>query len=79
MADTRDLERALAVLAKHPLIDGHNDLLDALRTLAGSALDDRHLDGFQLRRRHPRTHTDLERLAVGRLGAQFWSACHTYP
>jgi membrane dipeptidase len=73
MTDAHDLERALDVLARHPLVDGHNDLPYALRTLVGSAVDHRHLARLDLRRRQPHTHTDLERLTAGRLSAQFWS------
>ena len=59
---------ARALLARFPLIDGHNDLPWALRQ-AGS-LDPARTDiaapvGF--------THTDLPRLAAGGVWAQFWS------
>jgi membrane dipeptidase len=66
-----DLEaRARDLLQRFPLIDGHNDLPWALRMRAlrdGGALRfdlDRPVDGL---------HTDLPRLAAGRVGAQFWS------
>ena len=56
------------MLTRCPLIDGHNDLAWELREVAGP--DWRQTDislplGF--------THTDLPRLAQGRVGAQFWS------
>ena len=66
-----DLEaRARDLLQRFPLIDGHNDLPWALRERAlrnGGVLRfdlDGHVDGL---------HTDLPRLAAGRVGAQFWS------
>ncbi len=62
MATSRD--RALALLADTPLVDGHNDLPWALRTLG------REVD---LAVGVPALHTDLPRLRAGRVGAQFWS------
>lgn len=56
------------VLARHPVIDGHNDLAFALRELNGYNLDEYPLDRHQ-----QRTHTDLVRLAQGGVGGQFWS------
>ncbi|OLL72662.1 putative dipeptidase [Pseudonocardia sp. Ae168_Ps1] len=47
------------------LLDGHNDLPWALRTLDGPGPD--------LAAGDPRLHTDLPRLRAGRVGAQFWS------
>jgi membrane dipeptidase len=68
MASTRSLERALDVLADHPVLDGHNDLPYALRTLSFYDLEATDpcepLAG---------THTDLPRLRAGRVGGQFWS------
>jgi membrane dipeptidase len=56
------------LLGRFPLIDGHNDLPWALRMRAGGDVSQVNLaapvDG---------THTDLPRLAAGRVGAQFWS------
>jgi membrane dipeptidase len=56
-------------LAEAPVFDGHNDLPDRLRSLDGGRLDladpGRSLVGY--------THTDLERLFAGGVGAQFWS------
>jgi membrane dipeptidase len=66
-------DRITRLLAQHPLVDGHNDLPDALRTLHGGALSPADLDKFALDRHQPLTRTDLPRLAAGRVGAQFWS------
>ena len=61
------------LLSAHPLIDGHNDLPYALRSLTGGAVSEQDLEKFELDRYHPRTRTDLPRLAAGGVGAQFWS------
>ncbi|WP_239165944.1 dipeptidase [Actinoplanes italicus] len=66
-------DRIARLLAQHPLVDGHNDLPDTLRTLHGGALAPADLDKFALDRHQPLTRTDLPRLAAGRVGAQFWS------
>lgn len=57
------------VLSTTPLIDGHNDLPWAIRQ---SETAPRDVGAYDLRRRTP-GHTDLERLAAGMLGGQFWS------
>jgi membrane dipeptidase len=62
------LADARALLARHPIMDGHNDLPWTLR--AAEELD---LDRTDLAARVPTTHTDLPRLALGGVGAQFWS------
>jgi len=65
---TDPVEQARRLHADLPVVDGHNDLPWALRTRAGSYLDLADpcgpLDGY---------HTDVPRLAVGGVGAQFWS------
>lgn len=61
---TATVVRARDLLAAAPLVDGHNDLPWALRTL-GRAAD--------LAVGVPELHTDLPRLRSGRVGAQFWS------
>jgi membrane dipeptidase len=61
-------EAGRALLARYPLIDGHNDLAWALRE-AGS-LDPAKTD---IAAPVDFTHTDLPRLARGGVGAQFWS------
>src|SRR5215472_6894229 len=61
------VEAARALLARYPLIDGHNDLAWALRE-AGS------LDAStDIAQPVEFTQTDLPRLAAGGVGAQFWS------
>jgi len=65
---TSHLDAATALLTQHPLIDGHNDLPWELREANGPDSGETDLAasvGF--------THTDLPRLAQGRVGAQFWS------
>jgi membrane dipeptidase len=56
------------VLARHPVLDGHNDLAYAIRELSGYDLNvtdpGSRLDG---------THTDLPRLRSGGVGGQLWS------
>jgi membrane dipeptidase len=65
---TSQLETARALLARSPLIDGHNDLPWELRVAGAQDLASTDLAaplGY--------THTDLPRLASGGVGAQFWS------
>jgi membrane dipeptidase len=61
-------DRVRALLDRHPLVDGHNDLLWELREQFGYDLDRAHLG-----RGLSTTHTDLPRLQAGGVGAQFWS------
>ena len=61
-------DRARAVLAAHPIVDGHNDLAFALRERV-----DYDLDRFDVTARQAVTQTDLVRLAEGGVGGQFWS------
>ncbi|MGH3377610.1 MAG: dipeptidase [Actinoallomurus sp.] len=68
-ADPDTLERARALLAGHPVVDGHNDLPWALRIRAGYDLDRCDIATDQT----GRLHTDLARLRAGGVGAQFWS------
>ena len=65
---TDHLAAATALLARTPLIDGHNDLPWQLRETAGA-------DAARTDIAAPLsfTNTDLPRLAKGKLGAQFWS------
>ena len=65
----RDRAVAQRVLTAVPLIDGHNDLPWAIRNAKGAPRD---VDAYDLRRPTP-GHTDLARLATGRVGGQFWS------
>lgn len=63
------LDRARALLAEHPVVDGHNDLPWALREQCGYDLD--ALDVSQ--DCGDRLHTDIPRLRAGGVGGQFWS------
>ncbi len=65
------LARAREVLARHPLIDGHNDLPWKIRTSKSAPGD---LDAYDLAGDAPGGgHTDLSRLRAGGIGGQFWS------
>jgi membrane dipeptidase len=57
-----------ALLADHPVVDGHNDLLWTARVESGYDFEalDVGVGGTP-------THTDLPRLRAGGVGAQFWS------
>lgn len=63
------LARALRVLRTTPLIDGHNDLPWAIRE---SQTAPRDVEAYDLSKTTA-GHTDLARLAAGRVGGQFWS------
>jgi len=56
------------LLAENPVIDGHNDLLWAMRDLNGY-----DFAAYDVGERQTRTQTDLPRLRDGGVGAQFWS------
>jgi membrane dipeptidase len=62
------LAEARALLGRHPLVDGHNDLAWKIRQLFGA-----DLSRVDLASPVPALHTDLPRLRRGGLGAQFWS------
>jgi len=62
------LDAARALLGRHPIVDGHNDLPYELRELVNY-----DLVAYDISRRQSRTQTDLVRLAEGGVGAQFWS------
>jgi membrane dipeptidase len=68
-AENDALERARAVLSRHPVIDGHNDLPWAIRENAAAPRD---VAAYDLRSRTTGA-TDLERLRLGHVGGQFWS------
>jgi membrane dipeptidase len=68
-AEDPALARALGVLARHPVWDGHNDLPWAIRENAAAPGD---VAAYDLLTR-TKGATDLERMREGRLGAQFWS------
>jgi len=63
------VERALDLLQKSPLIDGHNDLAFALRMRVGGM----GVSKVDLRRPVEGVDTDIPRLRAGRVGGQFWS------
>jgi membrane dipeptidase len=63
------LDRARALLAEHPVVDGHNDLPWALREQVAYDIDQRDIAGDQ----SVHLHTDIPRLRAGGVGAQFWS------
>lgn len=63
-----DLVAARELLARHPVLDGHNDLAWAMREHV-----DYDLDAYPLDVRQSATRTDLVRLGEGGVGAQFWS------
>jgi membrane dipeptidase len=62
------LAHALELLARVPLVDGHNDLPWTIREEAGG-----DLAAFDLRARRATGDTDLPRLVEGRVAGQFWS------
>jgi membrane dipeptidase len=68
-ATPRDMARALRVLRRAPVMDGHNDLPWRIREDSVHARD---VEAYDLRTHTPGM-TDLARLKAGRVGAQFWS------
>jgi len=62
------LDQARRLLDTAPLIDGHNDLAEALRRRVGLAISEVDLD-----RPVAGLMTDIPRLRAGRVGGQFWS------
>jgi membrane dipeptidase len=68
-ADDPALVHARRLLAKHPLIDGHNDLPWAIREYEKAPRD---VVAYDLRQRTA-GHTDFARLKAGGVGGQFWS------
>src|SRR5205809_3774787 len=59
--------RAVAILKTVPLIDGHNDIADAIRHRGG-------LDSVDFAAPQPKLMTDLPRIRAGGMGGQFWAA-----
>ena len=59
--------QAIRILRTVPLIDGHNDIPDAIRERGG-------LDSVDIGVAQPRLHTDIRRLRAGGVAAQFWAA-----
>ena len=65
---TSTTDRIAALLARQPVLDGHNDLLWEARKQVGY-----DFDRFDVGTGGTPTHTDLPRLRRGGVGAQFWS------
>jgi membrane dipeptidase len=63
------LERAKAILAAAPLIDGHNDLPSVILDAAQG-----DVSRFDIRERQIELPADLPRLSEGSVSGQFWSA-----
>jgi membrane dipeptidase len=63
------LARARALLAAHPIVDGHNDLPWGLRQHVRYDLGRLDIAGDT----SATLHTDIPRLRAGGVGAQFWS------
>ncbi len=68
-ADDGALEKARAILARHPLIDGHNDLPMVVRE---SGKPPRDVAAYDLNA-PTAGDTDIARLRAGGVGGQFWS------
>ncbi len=64
--------RVARVLAKTPLIDGHNDIPWAYQRRVAGHIDQLDFDSDLSALPQP-THTDLPRLHKGMVGGQFWS------
>ena len=61
--------QAIRILKTVPLIDGHNDIPDAIHGLSAGGLDSVNFAASQ-----PKLMTDIPRLRAGSVGAQFWAA-----
>jgi len=77
-ADPKIAARIDRVLARTPLIDGHNDLPWEIRTRAASKLEGVDLKSDTSKAPSPEEGgrglmTDIPRMRVGRMGGQFWS------
>jgi membrane dipeptidase len=59
--------RAVVILRTVPLIDGHNDIPDAIRERGG-------LDSVDFSVLQAKLMTDIPKLRAGAVGAQFWAA-----
>src|SRR5467141_4516060 len=59
--------QALRILKTVPLIDGHNDIPDAIRERGG-------LDSVDFAALQPKLMTDIPKLRAGAVGGQFWAA-----
>ena len=68
-AEDAAIVEARAILARHPLIDGHNDLPYVIRERGDPPRD---VAAFDLRK-DAAGDTDIARLRAGGVGGQFWS------
>src|SRR5439155_5112885 len=68
MSPTDLFERARELLARTPVVDGHNDLLWEAREKVGY-----DFDRLDIASPCPEVMTDIPRIREGRLGGQFWS------
>jgi membrane dipeptidase len=68
VSDPTDPTDLSDLLAAHPVIDGHNDLLWTMRDLNGY-----DFAAYDVGERQTQTHTDIPRMREGGMGAQFWS------
>src|SRR6266705_43029 len=59
--------QALRILKTVPLIDGHNDIPDAIRERGG-------LDSVDFAVLQPKLMSDIPKLRAGAVGAQYWAA-----
>jgi len=59
--------QALRILKTVPLVDGHNDIPDAIRERGG-------LDSVDFAVLQPKLMTDIPKLRAGAVGAQYWAA-----
>jgi membrane dipeptidase len=59
--------QALRILKTVPLIDGHNDIPDAIRERGG-------VDSVDFAVLQPKLMTDIPKLRAGAVGAQYWAA-----
>ena len=59
--------RAVAILKTVPVVDGHNDIPDAIRGRGG-------LDSVDFAVLQPKLMTDIPKLRTGAVGAQYWAA-----
>src|SRR5260370_32006304 len=59
--------QAIRILRTVPLIDGHNDIPDAIRERGG-------LDSVNFAVSQPKLMTDIPRLRSGHVAGQFWAA-----
>jgi len=59
--------RAISILKTVPLIDGHNDIPDAIRERGG-------VDSVNFAVSQPKLMSDVPRLRAGHVAGQFWAA-----